>query len=111
MLFNIVGKNQKISTKISNKTDRKGLSENIHKIIDNIQKIKENESPLDIFLFHFLKEINAMKKHKNATNQILKAQIQALSYIWIVKIIKEISHHINQETMCGFVSPLTTLLK
>lgn len=52
-----------------------------------------------------------MKKHKNATNQILKAQIQALSYIWIVKIIKEISHHINQETMCGFVSPLTTLLK
>lgn len=111
MLFNIVGTNQKISTRIKRTTERKGLFVNIHNIIDNNQKINEKESPLDIFLLHLLKEIKAIKKQRKETNQILNAQSQALSYIWMVNIIKEISHHINQETIWGLVSPFIILLK
>lgn len=79
ILFNIVGTNQKISTRIKRTTDRKGLLVNIHNIIDNNQKINEKESPLDIFLLHLLKEIKAIKKQRKETNQILNAQSQALS--------------------------------
>lgn len=111
ILFNMVGINQKISTSISNITDKNGLSVKTQRIIEINQNNNEKESPLDIFLLHLLKEINAMKKQRSATNHILNAHNQALSYIWIVKIIKDIRPHINQETICGLDSHLITLLK
>ncbi len=55
--------------------------------------------------------MNAIKKQRKATNHILNAHNQALSYNCIVNIIKDISHHINHETICGFDSHLITLLK
>lgn len=110
-LFSIVGINQNTSTIIKSKTDKIGLSEKIQRIIEINHNNNENESDLDIFLLHFLKEIKAINKHKNATNHILNAQIQALSYIWMIKIIRDISHHINQDTTCGFDSHFIILLK
>lgn len=95
---------------MSNITEKNGLFEKIQRMIEINQNINENESDLDIFLLHFFNEMKAIKKHKNATNHILKAQIQALSYIWIENITKEISHHMNQDITWGldshFIIPL-----
>lgn len=79
MLFKIVGINQNKSTNINNTTDKIGLFVNIHKTIDNIQNTKEYQSDLLIFLSHFLKEINAIHRQKNETNQVLNAHNQASS--------------------------------
>lgn len=62
-------------------------------------------------MLHFFNEINAIKKHKNATSHILKAHNQALSYICIENITNEINHQINQDITCGFDSHFIILLK